>query len=161
MLRINRYLVMVVLLLGLMSVVIGSVFIAQALEKNNWMKSAMRVEKVTLGLSEEQIEKGEIVDTAEEAQIAGDTIREHRRNIAQTYDELLGEGRFDPTNPQHLSYAQALNMENYLYLAVLGFGVTKVILGAGVFMILTGIALGATGVVLLRSSTKKAQASQR
>jgi len=161
MLRINRYLVMVVLLLGLMSVVIGSVFIAQALEKNNWMKSAMRVEKVTLGLSEEQIEKGEIVDTAEEAQIAGDTIREHRRNIAQTYDELLGEGRFDPTNPQHLSYAQALNMENYLYLAVLGFGVTRVILGAGVFMILTGIALGATGVVLLRSSTKKAQASQR
>ena len=161
MLRINRYLVMVVLLLGLVSVVIGSVFIAQALEKNNWMKSAMRVEKVTLGLSEEQIEKGEIVDTAEEAQIAGDTIREHRRNIAQTYDELLGEGRFDPTNPQHLSYAQALNMENYLYLAVLGFGVTRVILGAGVFMILTGIALGATGVVLLRSSTKKAQASQR
>jgi len=152
---------MVVLLLGLVSVVIGSVFIAQALEKNNWMKSAMRVEKVTLGLSEEQIEKGEIVDTAEEAQIAGDTIREHRRNIAQTYDELLGEGRFDPTNPQHLSYAQALNMENYLYLAVLGFGVTRVILGAGVFMILTGIALGATGVVLLRSSTKKAQASQR
>lgn len=161
MLRINRYLVMVVLLLGLVSVVIGSVFIAQALEKNNWMKSAMRVEKVTLGLSEEQIEKGEIVDTAEEAQIAGDTIREHRRNIAQTYDELLGEGRFDPTNPQHLSYAQALNMENYLYLAVLGFGVTRVILGAGVFMILTGIAFGATGVVLLRSSTKKAQASQR
>lgn len=161
MLRINRYLVMVVLLLGLMSVVIGSVFIAQALEKNNWMKSAMRVEKVTLGLSEEQIEKGEIVDTAEEAQIAGDTIREHRRNIAQTYDELLGEGPFDPTNPQHLSYAQALNMENYLYLAVLGFGVTRVILGAGVFMILTGIAFGATGVVLLRLSTKKAQASQR
>ena len=49
-----------------------------------------------------------------------------------------------------MSYAQALNMENYLYLAVLGFGVTTMIIGAGVFMIITGLALGTTGVVLLR-----------
>jgi len=40
-------------------------------------------------------------------------------------------------------------MENYLYLAVLGFGVTTVIIGTGAFMIITGLALGATGVVLL------------
>jgi len=49
-----------------------------------------------------------------------------------------------------LSYAQALNMENYLYLAVLGFGVTTVITGTGAFIVIMGIALGATGVVLLR-----------
>jgi hypothetical protein len=41
-------------------------------------------------------------------------------------------------------------MENYLYLAVLGFGVTTVILGTGAFMIITGFALGVTGIVLLR-----------
>ena len=40
-------------------------------------------------------------------------------------------------------------MENYLYLAVLGFGVTTVITVTGVFMILTGIALGSIGAVLL------------
>jgi len=138
-----------VLLAGVVGVVIGSVFIAQAVEKNNWMKEAMRVEKVTLGLDEAVVAKGEVVDSAEEAQVAGDVIREHRRNIASTYDELLAGGRFDPTNPKQLSYAQALNMENYLYLAVLGFGVTTVIIGIGVFMIITGIALGGTGVVLL------------
>jgi len=147
--RIGRYLAIVVLLAGVVGVVIGSVFIAQALEKDNWMSEAMRVEHVTLGLNEATVAKGEVVDTAEEAQIAGDTIREHRRNIAPTYDELLAGGRYDPNNPQHLSYAQALNMENYLYLGVLGFGVTTVIIGVGVFMIIMGIGLGGTGVVLL------------
>jgi len=148
--RISRYLAIIVLLVGVIGVVIGSVFIAQAIEKNNWMSEAMRIEHVTLGLDEAAVAKGEVVDTAKEAQFAGNVIREHRRNIASTYDELLGGGRFDPTNPKHLSYAQALNMENYLYLAVLGFGVTTVIIGAGVFMIITGLALGTTGVVLLR-----------
>jgi glucose dehydrogenase len=51
-----------------------------------------------------------------------------------------------------LKYAQALNLENYLYLAVLGFGVTQIAMGAGAFMVITGIALGVTGVVLLRQS---------
>jgi len=148
--RISRYLAIMVLLAGVVGVVIGSVFITQAVEKNNWMKEAMQVEKVTLGLDEAVVAKGEVVDSAEEAQVAGDVIREHRRNIASTYEELLAGGRFDPTNPKQLSYAQALNMENYLYLAVLGFGVTTVIIGTGVFMIITGIALGTTGVLLLQ-----------
>jgi len=150
MVPISRYLAIVVMLLGVVGVVIGSVFIAQAIEKNNWMKEAMQVEKVTLGIEEAAAAKGEVVDSADEAQVAGDVIREHRRNIASTYDELLSGGRFDPLNLEHLSYAQALNMENYLYLAVLGFGVTTVIIGIGVFMIVTGFALGATGVVLLQ-----------
>ena len=147
--RISRYLAIMVLLLGVVACAVGATFIYQAVEKGNWMKEAMRIERVTLGIDEAAVANGEVVDTIEEAQVAGDTIREHRRNIAATYDELLAGERFDPTNPKQLSYAQALNMENYLYLAVLGFGVTTVIIGTGAFMILTGIALGATGVMLL------------
>jgi len=156
--RISRYLAIMVLLAGVVGVVIGSVFITQAVEKNNWMKEAMQVEKVTLGLDEAVVAKGEVVDSAEEAQVAGDVIREHRRNIASTYEELLAGGRFDPTNPKQLSYAQALNMENYLYLGVLGFGVTTVIIGTGVFMIITGLALGTTGVLLLQLPRGTSQA---
>ena len=145
-----RFLAAIAILLGVVAIVMGAVFVAQGVEKDNWMREAMREEQVTLGLSEEQIEKGEVVDSLEEAQHAGDTIREHRRSIAPTYEELLGGGRYDPTNPQHLSYAQALNMENYLYLAVLGFGVTTVIMATGAFMIVTGLALGGIGIALLR-----------
>ena len=148
MVRISKYLTATIMVLAVVSVTIGALFIYQAVEKESWMKEAMQAEKVTLGLPE-NAPSGEIVDSAEEAQIAGDTIRDHRRGIASTYDELLAGERYDPANHQQLSYAQALNMENYLYLAVLGFGVTTVIMGTGAFMILMGIALGATGVVLL------------
>ncbi len=149
MLRISRYLAIMVLLLAMVSVAMGTTFIYQAVETESWMKEAMQLEKVTLGLEESAVAKGEVVDTAEEAQASGDILREHRRGIAATYDELLAGERYDPTNPEHLSYAQALNMENYLYLVVLGFGVTTVIIGTGAFMILMGFALGTTGVVLL------------
>lgn len=57
--------------------------------------------------------------------------------------------RFDPENPEHLVYAQALNMENYLYLVVLGFGVTTLALGMGFFMLIVGVALGGVGAYML------------
>jgi len=152
MLRINRCLAMLVLFLGIVSVVIGSVFIIQAVEKNNLITETMRQEKVTLGLSQEQIANGEVIDTAKEAQAASDKIAADRREIAPSYTALLGGNNFDPTNPEELAWAQALNMENSLNIAVLSFGVITVITGAGIFMIITGIALGATGAVLLRSA---------
>jgi len=147
-----RKLGIIVLLIGVVSVVIGAVFISQAIEKNNWITSAMQQEKVTLGLSEEQIAAGDVIDNAKEAQIAGDTIREHRRGIAPTYNDLLAAsgGKFDPTNPEDLDYAQALNMENYLYLAVLSFGVIQMIMGTGAILILIGVALGGIGIALYR-----------
>ena len=154
MIRISRYLIIVLLVIAVVSVAVGATFISQAVAKENWIKEAMRQEKVTLGLPEEAVKRGEVIDTAKEAQIAADTIREHRRAIAPTYDALLTGGRYDPTNPKHLSYTQALNMENYLYMSVLAFGVTTALTGTGVFMILVGIALGATGVVLLRLAKK-------
>jgi hypothetical protein len=132
------------------AIVLGGVFVGQGFAKQSFLTDAMQQEKITLGIPESGMAEGEYIDTAEEAQIAGDTVREHRRGIAPTYGDLLGEGRYDPTNPQQLSYAQALNLENYLYLAVLGFGVVQIVLGAGAFMIVTGIGMGATGLALLR-----------
>jgi len=110
----------------------------------------MRIEEVNLGIEATAAEAGELVDTLDEAQTAADTVREHRQGIALTYEDLLAGERFDPTNPSHLSYAQALNLENYLYLAVVGFGLTTVITINGIFMLVVAIALGATGAVLFR-----------
>jgi len=41
-------------------------------------------------------------------------------------------------------------MENYLYLAVLGFGVTDMVIASGTFMVVMGIGLGTTSIVLRR-----------
>ncbi len=150
--KVNRGVAIAVLLLGVVAIVLGSVFIGQGISKNNLLVQAMQTEQITLGVPSEKLEEGEIIDSASEAQIAGDTVREHRHGIAPTYGDLLAGGKFDATNPTQLTYAQALNLENYLYLAVLGFGLVQVVLASGVFMIVTGLALGGTGLMLYRLS---------
>jgi hypothetical protein len=139
----------IMLILGAVGVVMGVVFIYQGVTKGNLLKEAMRVEKITLDFVP-GIPKGEIIDNAQKAMLAGDTIREHRRQIAPTYESLLGGKKFNPANPKELVYAQALNMENYLYLAVVGFGLTQVAMACGVFMIIMGIAISGTGIMLYK-----------
>ncbi len=146
-----RKLASIVIALAVVALVMGIVFIAQGVAKNNQLKEAMRVEHVVLGIEGVEL-KGGVIDSLGEAEKAGDTIREHRRGIAATYEDLLGGERFNPTNPEHLTYAQALNLENYLYLAVVAFGLLTVTLAAGGFMVVTGAALGITGIALLRIS---------
>jgi hypothetical protein len=145
-----RVLSVLVLLVGLVGIVMGAVFVGLGMTKNNQLVEAMQVEQVKLSLKEGAVPT--LVDTSAEAEAAGDLIREHRRGIAITYQELLGEGRFDPTSPEQLTYAQAMNMENYLYLAVIGFGLIQAVMASGVFMIITGVALGSTGLVLYQLS---------
>jgi hypothetical protein len=148
--RIKQYspLSMIVMIVAVVALVMGIFFIVQGITKANWMKEAIQQEQITLGLDETAVANGELVDSTGEAQAAGDTIREHRRGIAPTYDELLGGGRYNASNPDHLTYAQALNMENYLYLGVLGFGVTDMVIASGAFMVAMGIALGAISFAL-------------
>ena len=143
-----RILSLFVALIGVAAVIMGAVFIGLGASRDAQLKEAMRVENVTLGIESEL--EGEVIDSLTEAMEAGDTIREHRRNIAPTYSDLLDEGRYDPTNPQQLTYAQAMNLENYLYLAAVAFGLTQAVMASGVFMVITGLALGSTGVVLYR-----------
>lgn len=144
----TRILSILIVFAGLVAIVMGAVFIGLGAARDMQLKEAMRVENVTLGIESELA--GEVIDSLPEAMEAGDTIREHRRSIAASYEDLLGEGRYDPTNPQHLTYAQALNLENYLYLAVVAFGLTQAVMGSGVFMVITGIGLGSAGIVLYR-----------
>ena len=149
----NRTLSMVVVFLGVVAIVVGAIFVAQGFAKNDLLVTSMQQEQITLGIESGDIEAGEVIDNAAEAQLAGDTVREHRHGIAPTYGDLLGGERYNPTDPTQLTYAQALNLENYLYLAVLGFGVTQIALGAGAFMIVTGLALVCGGFVVYRVSS--------
>ncbi len=150
----KKFLAIGITIVGLASIILGVVFIQMAAQKEAWMRDAAALEKVTLGLNEEQIKSGQVVDSSAEMQAAADVLREHRRSIAPTYNDLLKGGRYDPTNPQHLTYAQALNMENYLYLGVLGFGVTQIVTVTGAFMIVVGLAIGAAGMLLYNMAKK-------
>jgi len=138
-----RNLGFIVILFGVIALAMGIVFVQQGFEKEAWLVQSMKQEQIKM-----PGESDTIVESAALAQAAGDLVREHRRGIAPTYGDLLGGERFNPTDPEQLTYAQALNIENYLYLAVTAFGVFTVVKVTGAFMIVMGLALGATGYAL-------------
>ncbi len=140
----------IVVFFGVVAIVIGAVFVGLGTARNIELTQAMQAEKVTLGVEQAEAQAGEVIDSLSEAMKAGNTIREHRHAIAPTYDDLLGGKQYDPTNPKDLTYAQAMNLENYLYLAVVAFGLTQSVMASGVFMIISGLALVGTGVVLYK-----------
>ena len=154
MIGISRYLGLSVLILGLMSVALGGVFVAQSISKHNYIRDRARLEQLTFGLDADAVARGEFVDSANGMQTAANTIAEHRRAIAPTYQS---QGKFDPTNPTQLTYSQAINLENYLYLGVLSFGVTQLAFGSGIFMIVAGCALAAGGIALFGLASRKPQ----
>lgn len=138
---------LVVFFFAIIALAMGVVFIQQGFSKEAWLMQEMKQEQIAMPGQE-----GVIVDTAALAEDAADVVKEHRRNIAPTYGELLGGERYNPTKVEQLSYSQAMNIENYLYLAVTAFGVFTVVKAAGAFMIVVGLALGATGFALRKSA---------
>jgi hypothetical protein len=105
------------IIIGAFGLIMGGVYVYQGVVKGHLLKQAMREEKVVLGdVHAPNAPEDEIIDSAKEAHIAADIIRSHRRKIAATYKELLGENKFNPSDPKQVLYAQALNLENYLYL---------------------------------------------
>ncbi len=136
----------IVIVFAVISLAMGIVFVQQGFAKEAYMAEAMKQEQIELDGVEG------IIDTAKEAQIAGDTVREHRHGIAPTYGDLLGGERFNPAEPMQLTYAQALNLENYLYLAVASFGIFTIAKAAGAFMVVMGLALGTVGFGFIKVS---------
>jgi hypothetical protein len=147
-------LALLILILGVIGVVLGGVFIWQGIAKNNLIVNRMKVEKVSLVLDPTNPGVLTPITNSASAQKAADTIAGHRRSIAPSYQDLLGGGQFDATNTKDLTYAQAMNLENYLYLAVTAFGLIQVVMGTGAYMIVLGLAVFLIGLVLYRFSVK-------
>jgi hypothetical protein len=147
-----KKLAIVVMVLAVAAIAIGGVFVGEGLAKNKLIVDRMNVEKVTLAVDPNNPTVTTQINNAAEAQKAADTIAGHRRSIAPTYQDLLNStgGKFDPTNATDLTYAQAMNLENYLYMAVTAFGLIQVTEASGLFMVIVGIALGCVGFVLWR-----------
>src|SRR4030043_80240 len=127
-----------VIIMGVIGIIMGAAFIFMGFEKNSVVVGAMKEEKITMGSFGGDAQN--VIDTLDEAQKAADTVREHRHSIAPTYGELLGGQKYDPTNPVQLTYAQAMNLENYLYLAVASIGLIQMALACGLFMIISSAA---------------------
>lgn len=156
--RLGRFIGIAVIGLGIAALVMGAAFVFEGQSKASYIKEQMRAEQVTMAaLGIEGADEGNVIDSAAEAEKVANLVKEHRLSIAPTYADLMAmspTGRYDPTNKAHLSYAQAMNLENYLYLGVASLGLTTVTIVSGVFMIVTGLGLGLTGFALVRLPKK-------
>jgi len=149
----RRNLAIVVMVLGAVSLAVGGVYIGLGVQKNNYLVTQLKAQKVTLGLTTAQIAKGDLVDNMQEAQVAANTLGEHLGSIAKTYSDLMAanpNGKYDPTNASDLSYTQGLNMENSFNLVVLGFGVIQETEVTGAILAVIGLAILLIGIVLFR-----------
>jgi len=153
--KLVKILGLLVLVAGVAAIAIGGTFITMGIMKNNLIVDRMNVEKVSLALDPNEPGVYTPINNSEDAQKAADTIALHRRAIAPTYQDLLAGGRFDSTNPTHLTYAQAMNLENYLYMAVTAFGLIQVTIANGSFMVIVGLAIGGAGFALYRIASVK------
>jgi hypothetical protein len=151
-----RQLAIIILVLGAIGVVLGGVFIGEGFSKNKLITTRMATENVSLATDPNNPQILTRVTNAASAQEVADKIAADRRAIAPTYQALLNGGRFDPTNPTEVSYAQAMNLENYLYMAVMAFGLVQSVLGSGAYMVVTGLAVFLLGLALFRLGGQKA-----
>ena len=100
--RIVRILGILIMGAGIISIAVGGVFIGQGFAKNSLIGERMEIEQVTLAIDPENPDVYTLIVDGEGAQMAADTIAEHRRGIAPTYQDLLQGSRFDSGNTTHL-----------------------------------------------------------
>jgi hypothetical protein len=158
--RNSKYLAIIVSMLGVVVILIGAVFVGLSVQKNNYITQSLREQKITLGLSAEQVAQGQVVDNAASAQVAAETLGKHLKSIAPTYGDLMAAntktgGKYDPTNPSNLTYTQGLNLQNAMNMAVMGYGVIQATMATGLALIVLGLGVGLGGLVLVRLSQKE------
>lgn len=137
----TRYLAIVVLLLGVVSLALGITFIVQGASVSAMITERVVAERATSG-AEEVVG---IIDTPTEVKATSDYLREHRMDLG-IYTEL------ERDDPKRATILKAMTMENSMNLATLSYGVSTVATVTGVFMLIVGIALGGTGLGLHRLS---------
>jgi len=138
----TKKLAAVLLVAGVISLVLSGVFIFQGISKSNMIIEAMRLEKVTYGGADGNIDG--IIDTPVEAITMANILREHRMERYGYYSEL------ERDDPNRETILKAMTMENSLNLAQMGYGLTQVVQATGLFIGLMGLTLVTSSAFLFR-----------
>ncbi len=147
-----RLLAVAVMLGGLVSSVIGIVFIAQSVSVKALVTAGLADEGQTSQLPEEGEEgyfEGNVVDTAKEATAVAEYLLGHMHNTISE-DGTDRYNNLPRGSEERASYLDGLSLVTGLNLAVASFGVAQIALAAGIIMITTGLSLGGTGFAIYR-----------
>jgi len=120
------------LVLGLLLVVAGVYLVVQGIDVRDRIRTELRDEQVTT--SQDARIPGVLVQDAETAKAQADIIKEHTLGLWGPYSELPRD------DPRRAQFIDGVALRTALNMAVMGFGITDLVIGAGVIVLVAGAA---------------------
>jgi hypothetical protein len=120
------------LALGLALVAAGLFFIVKGLDVRDQIRTELRAEKITT--SKDASIPGVLVKDAETAKAQADAIKQHTLGTWGPYSELPRE------DPRRAQFVDGVALRTALNMAVMGFGITDLAIGAGIIVLIAGAA---------------------
>jgi hypothetical protein len=119
-------------MMGVLLVAGGAYMIIQGLAVRNEIGDELRAEQITT--SQDARIPGVLVDDAESARAQADVIKEHTLGTWGPYSQLPRE------DPRRAQFIDGVTLRTALNMAAMGFGVTQLVIGAGVLILVAGLA---------------------
>ena len=110
----------------------GAYMVLAGMQTRNEIRDELRAEQVTT--SGDTPRPGVLVEDAETARMQADAIKEHTLGTWGPYSELPRE------DPRRAQFIDGVTLRSALNMAVMGFGVTDLVIGGGLIILLAGLA---------------------
>jgi hypothetical protein len=119
-------------ILGLLLLIGGAYMAVQGLSVRNEIRDELKAEQITT--SQDASIPGVLVDDAETARAQADVIKEHTLGTWGPYSQLPRD------DPRRAQFIDGVTLRTALNMAVMGFGVTDLVIGAGLLVLVAGAA---------------------
>jgi hypothetical protein len=120
------------LLLGLILMAAGGFLIIQGIDVRNQIRDELRAEQITT--SNDARFPGVPVTDEETAKAQADVIKKHTLGTWGPYSQLPRE------DPRRAQFIDGVTLRTALNMAVMGFGITQLIIGTGAIVLVAGLA---------------------
>ena len=110
----------------------GAYMVLEGVRTRNELRDELRAEQVMT--SGDTARPGVVIDDAETARMQADVIKEHTLGTLGPYSELPRD------DPRRAQFIDGVTLRTALNMAVMGFGVTQLVIGGGLIILLAGLA---------------------
>lgn len=110
----------------------GSLMALQGIATRNLIRGELRAEQVMT--AKDTARPGVLVEDAATAQMQADVIKHHTLGTWGPYSELPRD------DPRRAQFIDGVALRTALNMAVVGFGITDLLVGAGLIIVLAGVA---------------------
>ena len=120
------------LTVGLVLLCGGAYMVFAGIQTRNELREELRAEQVMT--SGDTPRPGVLIEDAETARMQADAIKEHTLGTWGPYSELPRD------DPRRAQFIDGVTLRTALNMAVMGFGVTQLVIGGGLIILLAGLA---------------------